>query len=86
MTSGCACRARRHAGRSRFGRRQPVPDAGRECAAAQHFDSYWPALQLGLGIDSLQVYAQDRPPLATWPSNVLAEVKHDGAGARGHRE
>ena len=32
----------------------------------QHFDSYWPVLQLDLGIDSLQLYAKDGPPLATW--------------------
>ncbi len=43
----------------------------------QHFDSYWPVLQLDLGIDSLQLYAKDGPPLATWTTDALAELDQD---------
>lgn len=43
----------------------------------QHFDSYWPVLQLDLGIDSLQLYAKDGPPLATWTTDALADVDQD---------
>jgi hypothetical protein len=49
-----------------------------------HLDSYWAALQLGLGIDSLQVYATDRSAtgylahamlLARDPDHGMAEVR-----------
>ncbi|MCP5227482.1 EAL domain-containing protein [Accumulibacter sp.] len=43
----------------------------------QHFDSYWSVLQLDLGLDSLQVYAASGPPLATWKTDVLAEIDQD---------
>jgi len=43
----------------------------------QHFDSYWSVLQLDLGLDSLQVYAQSGPPLATWRTHALAAVEPD---------
>lgn len=42
-----------------------------------HFDSYWAALQLGLGIDSLQVYAKTGLLLASWPSDMLVDPDHD---------
>jgi len=32
----------------------------------QHFDSYWPALQYGYGIDLLDVYVRTGVPLARW--------------------
>ncbi|MCP5247473.1 MAG: EAL domain-containing protein [Candidatus Accumulibacter sp.] len=43
----------------------------------QHFDSYWSVLQLDLGLDSLQVYPKNGPPLATWRTDTLAELDHD---------
>ncbi|WP_169065518.1 MULTISPECIES: bifunctional diguanylate cyclase/phosphodiesterase [Candidatus Accumulibacter] len=43
----------------------------------QHFDSYWSVLQLDLGLDSLQVYGPSGPPVASWRTNALVEVKQD---------
>ena len=42
----------------------------------KHFDSHWAALQLGLGIDSLQVYARTGLPLASWPTEGPADLGH----------
>jgi diguanylate cyclase (GGDEF)-like protein/PAS domain S-box-containing protein len=44
----------------------------------QHFESYWPALQLDYGIDSLHVYARTGSPLASWTTAVPAEMDVDG--------
>lgn len=41
----------------------------------QHFDSYWPALQYGYGIDSLQVYLTSGEQLAVWTSGDGPEVQ-----------
>ena len=43
----------------------------------QHFDSYWSVLQLDLGLDSLQVYAKNGSPVATWRTDALATVEQD---------
>ncbi|MCM8594156.1 EAL domain-containing protein [Accumulibacter sp.] len=43
----------------------------------QHFDSYWPALQLDLGIDSVQVYARSGAPLLSWSTSSLPEAAQD---------
>lgn len=43
----------------------------------EHFDAYWAALQFGLGIDSLQVYARTGPPLASWPGDGQADLEHE---------
>ncbi|MDS4015134.1 MAG: EAL domain-containing protein [Candidatus Accumulibacter sp.] len=43
----------------------------------QHFDSYWSALQLDFGIDSLQVYARNGQPLADWRNHSFTEVDLD---------
>lgn len=34
------------------------------------FESYWSSLQLDLGIDSLQVYSGDGPPIGSWSTNA----------------
>ncbi|MBL8397746.1 MAG: EAL domain-containing protein [Candidatus Accumulibacter sp.] len=36
------------------------------------FESYWSALQLDLGIDSLQVYPREGPPIGTWSTDTSA--------------
>ena len=43
----------------------------------QHFDSYWPVLQLDLGIDWLQVYPRAGPPLVTWSTVALDEFTEE---------
>ncbi|WP_300453756.1 EAL domain-containing protein [Accumulibacter sp.] len=43
----------------------------------QHFDGYWPVLQLDLGIDSLQVYPKAGPPQVSWSISDLAEQDQD---------
>ncbi|HMW18339.1 MAG TPA: EAL domain-containing protein [Accumulibacter sp.] len=34
------------------------------------FESYWSALQLDLGIDSLQIYPKEGPPIGTWSTSA----------------
>ncbi len=41
----------------------------------QHFDSYWPALQYGYGIDSLQVHLTSGEQLAAWSSAGAIEAQ-----------
>lgn len=50
---------------------------GTNLLVLQHFDSYWSALQLDFGIDSMQVYARSGQPLADWRNSSFAEVDLD---------
>ncbi len=55
-----------------------LPTAAGNVLLKQHFDSYWPVLQLDLGIDSLQVYPREGPPLAAWTtSEPNTQVRED---------
>ncbi|TXH30138.1 MAG: hypothetical protein E6Q94_10195, partial [Burkholderiaceae bacterium] len=51
------------------------PTSAGNALLRQHFDSYWPALQYGYGIDSLQVYLTGGEQLAAWTSSGGPEVQ-----------
>jgi PAS domain S-box-containing protein len=43
----------------------------------EHFDNYWPVLQLDFDVTSMKVYSRTGDTLAIWHSDELSDVKQD---------
>lgn len=59
------------------GRTSPLQMRMANLPLKRHFDNYWSVLQLDLGIDSLQVFADDGVPLGVWTTAEFAELDQD---------
>ncbi|MFZ1811855.1 MAG: cache domain-containing protein, partial [Candidatus Nitrotoga sp.] len=43
----------------------------------EHFDSYWPVLQLDLDINSMKVYSRTGATLAAWHADAASDIEQD---------
>ncbi|MCX7195978.1 MAG: hypothetical protein NTV37_08905, partial [Proteobacteria bacterium] len=43
----------------------------------EHFDSYWPVLQLDLDINSMKVYSRTGAALAAWHADASSDIEQD---------
>jgi len=43
----------------------------------EHFDNYWPVLQLDLDINSMKVYSRTGTSLASWYGDVTSDIEQD---------